>query len=107
LYNKILVTNNRRTAARDDDLQVYIKNGPLYYDDTKHLIWTRDDVRLQDFQNKPHPTEISGHMMDLELAVEAPAPKPTADGSPARQEKDHIEITTPGPFRYEVFKDHD
>jgi lipopolysaccharide export system protein LptA len=75
LYDHIRVTNNHRTPARDDDLQVDIGHGPLYYSEEKHLIWTKDDVRVTDYQSKPKPTEISGHMMDMELFAEAPPGK--------------------------------
>jgi lipopolysaccharide export system protein LptA len=78
LFKNITVTNNHRTAARDDDLHVFINHGPLYFDDAKHLIWTKDDVYVRDDLSKPKPTEIRGHMMDMELMTEGPPAKPAA-----------------------------
>ncbi len=78
LFDRITITNNHRTPARDDDLHVYINHGPLYFNDPKHLIWTRDDVYVKDDQSKPRPTEIRGHMMDMELMTEGPPAKPGA-----------------------------
>jgi hypothetical protein len=78
LYKNIRVINNHRTPARDDDLQVDIANGPLYYDEDKHMIWTKDFVQVRDYQSKPKPTEIGGQMMDMELLYDSPAGKPGA-----------------------------
>lgn len=80
LFDDIQVRNNHRTPSRDDDLVVTIVKGPLYYDESKHLIWTKDHVTLKDFQSKPDPTEISGDVMDMELYADAPPAKP---GAPA------------------------
>ncbi len=78
LLRNIRVRNNRRTAARDDDLLVEIHPGPVYFDEPRHLIWTNDDVRLWDYQSKPKPAEIKGHGMEMELQVDGPAPGPRA-----------------------------
>jgi lipopolysaccharide export system protein LptA len=80
LFDQIQVRNNHRTPSRDDDLVVDIDHGPLYYDESKHLIWTKDAVLLRDYQSKPKPTEIRGKMMDMELLTEGPPAKP---GAPA------------------------
>lgn len=90
LINKIRVINNRRTASRDDDLHIYINAGPLYYDELKHLIWTRDHVYLKDDQSKPKPIEVRGRGMEMELLAEAPAPKP---GVPAPRKQKGESIT--------------
>jgi lipopolysaccharide export system protein LptA len=71
LTGNIEITNNRRTPARDDDLSLTIPHGPLFYDETKHLLWTEDRVRLQDDSSRPDPILIKGKGMELELAVEA------------------------------------
>jgi hypothetical protein len=75
----IQVVNNRRTERRDDDVSLDIKKGPLYFEDEKHLLWTKDDVHVMDLQSKPQPIEIWGHGMEVHLLAEAPAqPKPGA-----------------------------
>ena len=84
LFKHIKVTNNHRTASRNDDLHIYIDHGPLYYDEPKHLIWTKDDVYLKDEQSKPKPTEIRGHMMDMELLTDAQPAKP---GTPQKKQR--------------------
>lgn len=88
LIDDIRVQNNRRTVARDDDLTVYINKGPLYYDDTKHLIWTHTEVKLRDEQSKPDPIEIWGKGMEMELVTETPQARPGMP--PPKQKNDTI-----------------
>jgi lipopolysaccharide export system protein LptA len=80
LLDQIQVRNNHRTPNRDDDMVVDIDKGPLYYEEARHLIWTKDHVTLKDYQSKPDPTTISGDVMDMELSTDAPPAKP---GAPA------------------------
>jgi lipopolysaccharide export system protein LptA len=84
LTGDIEIVNNRRTQERTDDLSVTIKTGPLYYNESRHLIWTHDVVHLIDLQSKPDPIQIWGKGMELELLTEAPQPKP---GAPASRKK--------------------
>lgn len=44
----IRLTNNRRTAVRDDDLVVTIRNGPLYYIEKSQIVITSDYVKISD-----------------------------------------------------------
>ncbi len=54
----IVITNNRRTPQRDDDLTVTIANGPLYYIEKNQLIWTNDDVHSRSDCGRPaHPAQ--------------------------------------------------
>src|SRR5262245_24987873 len=69
----ILLVNNRRTLARDDDLTVDIRQGPLYYDQKSQRVWTEDFVKIIDAQSKPQANTISGKGMMLELITEQPA----------------------------------
>jgi lipopolysaccharide export system protein LptA len=88
LEGNIEIVNNRRTPNdRSDDLFVYISNGPLYFQDDKHLIWTHDNVCLKDFQVVPKPTEIRGKGMELHLTADSTPPSRSAP----RQPKQHQE----------------
>src|SRR5436305_649936 len=76
LNGDIVVNNNRHTPQRDDDLWLNIPTGPLYYNESKHLVWTHDRIHLIDHQSKPDPHDIRGKGMEMELLTEAPPPKP-------------------------------
>jgi hypothetical protein len=76
LIDNIEIVNNRRTPARDDDLVIFIHKGPLYYNEIKHLVWTRDRIKVIDQQSKPDPIDIQGTGMDMDLVSETPPPKP-------------------------------
>jgi hypothetical protein len=79
LRGDVRIVNNRRTPGRDDDLVLLIPRGPLYYDESRHLVWTDDIIQLKDYQCKPKPIQIDGTGMEMELLTEPPA-KP---GAPA------------------------
>lgn len=70
ITGKIEVVNNRKTSSRDDDLFIYIPNGPLYYQESKQLIWTADSIHLTDNHSKPRPTEIRGLGLEMELLTD-------------------------------------
>lgn len=79
ITGKIEVVNNRKTSSRDDDLFIYIPNGPLYYQENKQLVWTADSIHLTDNHSKPRPTEIRGIGLEMELLtdlVKGPANTP-------------------------------
>src|SRR5207248_1191564 len=57
-------------------LWLNIPTGPLYYSESKHLVWTHDRIHLIDHQSKPDPHDIRGKGMKMELLTEAPPPKP-------------------------------
>jgi hypothetical protein len=80
LRDDIEIVNNHRTRKRDDDLHLNIEKGPLYYNEAKHLIWTDDDVHVEDDKDQP-PTDVKGQGMEVHLvAAEPPPPRP---GAPA------------------------
>ncbi len=92
LRGNIQLVNNRRTPERTDDLFLYINNGPLYYSETKHLLWTDDKIYVRDQQSTPKPIEVRGTGMDVELIPDAPPAKP-GTGTPAvarKQKKESI-----------------
>ncbi|MHB1422795.1 MAG: hypothetical protein ACYC3I_06295 [Gemmataceae bacterium] len=79
----IEITNNRRTAVREDDLLVQIPNGPLYYYEKTHLVKTSDHVHLIDGSDVerggrliPRKADIRAEGMEMELATTAPPPRP-------------------------------
>ncbi|MFM7099012.1 MAG: hypothetical protein ACKO16_16510 [Gemmataceae bacterium] len=76
ISGKIEIINNRKTPSRDDDLFIFIPNGPLFYQESKQLIWTTDIIHLTDNHSKPRPTEIHGQGMEMELLTEASLPTP-------------------------------
>ncbi len=66
----ISITNNRRTAEKNDDIDILITNGPLFYEERSDKIWTEGIVRLTDNQSKP-PTNILGTGMEMLLAKDS------------------------------------
>ena len=93
----VLITNNRRTAAKGDDLEIKC-NGPLYYSDPKNLIWTDDYVVLVDMQSQPEPTRVQGLGMDMKLSKDAspnrPKPAPGAPVAKAKSDASAVEQLT-------------
>jgi lipopolysaccharide export system protein LptA len=90
LRNNIVIVNNRRTASRADDLEVYITQGTLHYVEPKHLVWTKDNVELKDKQSQPDPIKIEGEGMEMELITE---PSPARPGDPAVAKNKNEQIT--------------
>jgi len=84
LRDNIYLINNRRTPQRDDDISLFTQ-GPLYYQEQLHLIWTDKTVRLIDLQSKPNPMTIDGTQMYVYLTPEA---KPAKPGQPPPQKTD-------------------
>lgn len=68
----IQITNNRATPERDDDLCIFIGAGPVFYQESDHLIWTKDTIHLTDHSSKPKPMEVRGKGMEMELVVGQP-----------------------------------
>ncbi len=87
LINHIEIVNNHRTPQRDDDLHLIIDKGPLYFDEAKRLIWTDDDVHVEDDQSKPRPNEVRGQGMEVHLAAAEPAAKPAEKPAPRGKAK--------------------
>jgi lipopolysaccharide export system protein LptA len=73
----VKIKNNRRTPAEGDDLTL-LTRGPVYYEESRQLIWTPAFVRIVDEQNKDgqNPTIIEAVGMDVYLATDS-------DGKPA------------------------
>jgi hypothetical protein len=78
LRGEIYVINNRRTLQRDDDISLFTQ-GPLYYEEARHLIFTSAEVLLIDPSSKPEPMKIAGKGLDVYLTTEA---KPTHPAQP-------------------------
>ena len=89
----ITLSNNRRTPEKKDDVDIYISNGNLYYDERLNKIWTDGNVHLNDGQTTP-PTEIRGQGLDLLLAKESNPnrPRPAAKAQPVSPHADSNNI---------------
>jgi hypothetical protein len=72
LEGEIYIINNRRTPQRDDDVCLFTQ-GPLFYQESRHQVWTDKTVRVTDLQSKPKPIIINGTGMDLYLTADPPA----------------------------------
>src|SRR5439155_23347405 len=66
LSGDIKIIDNRRTPQRDDDLSLFTQ-GPLFYDESLHRVWTGAVVQVLDMESKPKPMEIRGTGMHLYL----------------------------------------
>jgi lipopolysaccharide export system protein LptA len=85
LRSNIYVINNRRTAQRDDDLSLFTQ-GPLYYDESQHLIFSKDaPVRMVDPSAKPNPNVVSG--VGLYVHLKPPEKAPPAAAQAAAKSK--------------------
>jgi lipopolysaccharide export system protein LptA len=89
LNGEIQIVNNRRTARRDDDLSVFILNGPLHYREASHTIDTSDHIHLIDHASRPKPHDIRGKGMTVDLLVEGP-PAPGQPGPPRKAKGESI-----------------
>ena len=81
LTDQIKIVNNHGTEDRTKHLHMNIDKGPLYYDEAKRLIWTEDNVHLEDDEKQP-PTDVRGQGLEVHLAAAEPRPeaKPGARG---------------------------
>ena len=70
LNGRIEIVSNRRRPQRDQDLKVLIPNGPLFYRESTHKIWTEAVVTLEDHKTQP-ANIIRGQGMEMELLTEA------------------------------------
>ncbi len=92
----IRITNNRRTAIREDDLVVTINNGPLYYIEKTQIVKTSDSVHLMDGDKTvkngqliPPKADIYAQGMEMELATSTPPP-PMGFLPPAKPKNQNI-----------------
>ena len=74
--NGVTLINNRRSAKKDDDIEVRITQASLFYDERKNLVWTEGFVTLQDFKTQPQPTMITAKGMELHLAEDSNPNRP-------------------------------
>ncbi len=79
MTDEIEIVNNHRRKERDRYLHPNIDKGPLYYSEAKHLIWTTDDIHVEDDENQP-PMDVRGTGMDVHLTPTEPTP--TRPGAP-------------------------
>jgi hypothetical protein len=75
LKGGIILTNNRRTSQKMDDIEVRVDDEPLFYDDKLNKVWTAGHVQLLDLQTRPDPTKILGKGLEMFLTREEPAAK--------------------------------
>jgi hypothetical protein len=85
----ITLTNNRRTAEKNDDIDILITNGNLIYEERTNLISTTGVVCLTDHQSKP-PMVISGRGLDMYLAKDSGPNRPrNVRAQPANTKSDN------------------
>jgi hypothetical protein len=82
LQGDIRIRNNRRTPQGGDDMSLFTE-GPMYYQEDKHQIWTPMPVLMLDEQSTPEPTKITAVGMELHLTSENES-KPPAAGAPRK-----------------------
>lgn len=90
---KILLTNNRATPEKSDDIELVITQDSLFFDDRRDLIWTDGFVKLLDNQTHPHPTRITAKGMELQLAKDA-TPRPRKDAPKKGEALQGVETLT-------------
>lgn len=84
LSGDIKITNNRGTPERDDDLWLFTQ-GPLYYEESLHRVYTGAVVEVMDLESKPKPMVIRGTGMHLYLTADKkPGEAGTAGSSKAK-----------------------
>ncbi len=99
----ILLTSNRGTQEKIDDLEVRIKTGPVIYEEAKHLLQSDEVVQIVDFQQQPHPTKVTAKGIEIHfnknvsLNKAAPANPPVASVPNAAEPKksdaaNHVEL---------------
>ena len=90
----VTMVNNRRSAEKNDDIELLITNGPLFYEEAKDLIWTDGYVQLLDTQTQPHPTKITAKGMELKLAANTGPNRPKASKTKAKSDASDVEMLT-------------
>ncbi|MBI3410676.1 MAG: hypothetical protein HY040_20255 [Planctomycetes bacterium] len=84
----VTLTNNRRTAEKNDDIEVHIASAPVFYREDKNLIWSDGYVQLLDLQSQPKPTTVRAQGLEVHLSPET-APnrqKPAKNASKGKNE---------------------
>jgi lipopolysaccharide export system protein LptA len=93
LVGNVQISNNRGTPDRTDDLYMSTE-GPVYYDEPKHLIFTKKPVRLEDSQEKPQPMIITAVGMDVELTPPDAAPAAGGAANSSSEKKSRSKAST-------------
>src|ERR1043166_1566674 len=91
----VTITNNRRTAQKNDDLEIHVAISPLFYEEQRHLIWTDGFVQLHDYQSQPKPPETRGRGMKTHLAADPgvnPAKPANAPAKPKNEGIGNVEL---------------
>ncbi len=83
----IRIVHNRKTPQQDDDIDILIRKGIVYFDDAKRLITTNNDVLLEDMQSKPKPMQVTATGLDVHLGAGVAAPAGKNAPRPAGAEK--------------------
>jgi hypothetical protein len=85
----VLIINNRRTAEKNDDVEILISQAPLYFEEHTNRIWTDGFVVLQDWKTQPNPTKITSKGMEIKLA-DATAPNRPKVAAKAKGKGDSV-----------------
>jgi hypothetical protein len=84
----ILITNNRKTPLRNDDITITIEGGSLFYEEPKDLIWTNGAVKFHESQPDPETnlntmlTEVDAQGLDIFLSKDTSPNRPKAPKQP-------------------------
>lgn len=89
LLGDIMIVNNRRTPQLTDDISVFTQ-GPLFYQESRQLVYTKADVRLTDPQCQPEPITITGTGLDLNLTSETRPEGPPGPNGVRKQRSDQV-----------------
>ena len=82
----IMIKNNRGTRSTLDDVELWIIDGRLYYEEAENKIWTKGLVKLYDPQTGKDPTTVTAKGMHLYLTKESnSAPGKTAGKHKSRK----------------------
>jgi hypothetical protein len=89
----VTIASNRRTAEKNDDVDVFVTNGNVFYEERRHLIWTEGIVCLTDHQSRP-PTVVRGKGLKMLLAKDVGINRTKPDIKTAKKpasDSNHIE----------------
>lgn len=72
----VTLFNNRGTVEKNDDIDILVTHGSVFYEERRNLIWTEGVVCLTDHESKP-PTIVRGKHLEMFLAKEVGINKST------------------------------
>ncbi len=64
----VKITNNRKSQEKSDDLELYVTERHLFYEDARNLIWSNGYIKLLDTQSQPLPTQITAVGLEVQLS---------------------------------------